>query len=973
MAERIEVRPTAAAIAPAAEKFKSPEDELNYLRAQVKEKEAQIEAAPNRFESERIAKREIAVYHEVPAATILHEAYVMPEHESIRHKLRLEPETHDAQMDGLLQIVQERGIKNALAVCAKMKNPHLQDDFHRMLTRYIAEGLPETGGAPSAKIRRALDLVLFTIDPQAFGEDSTRSRDQYRLEMVLSSSEQVYQGLLSLIDPHEGFSLEIAVPQGTESATLYLAVPRKKKDLAERLIASVFPNSRIEEQRGDYNVFSYEGEYAAAYAKQADNPAFPLKTPEMFEQDPLNLVLAAFAKIAKHGEGAALQILVSTEGDRYNHHYKKMIRRLEKGKSLHRALSVPESAIGEALYDMGHMMLKSKKQVEDEQQRQYRRNADKVVSEEIERKIKSRVGPAIIRLVASAPTKERAEDILTNLIAPFNQFDDPRGNRLIFKRVSNWNINGFIRDFTFRIFDSAYAMPLSLAEITSMFHFTAERVHSSRELKRSFVKQAPAPVEMPGEGIVLGVNRYGAEEREVRFGVADRMRHAYVIGQTGTGKTGLLKNMIIQDIKNGDGVAFIDPHGNDIEDILAAIPPERLKDVIYFDPAYTDRPMGLNMLEYDRTKPEMKTFVVDEVYGIFRKLYADVPEAFGPMFEQYYRNAVQLVIEDPDSGSTFVEIPRVFADTAFRNLKLSRCKNPIIVQFWRKIAEQAQGDPSLENVAPYITSKFDVFLTNDIMRPIVSQEKSAFDFREIMDSKKIFLANLSKGRLGERNTSLLGLILVSKFLQAAFSRVDKKGDLPVFYLYIDEFQNFATPSIGTILSEARKYKLSLIIAHQFIAQLDEKIRDAVVGNVGTKASFRVGATDAEFLAKQFEPTFSKQDLENLPNRHAVCALLVNGVPARPFSLQTQNLPPFDFSQTPAVKELSYRTYGRDRGEVEAEMQKKFDASYGAPKADPFAAFGDLPPLPPMPPMPSMSAPTPDAPATATPDSNSVYQ
>ena len=900
------------------------------MRDRVKEKEAELESPKNQFESERIAKREVAEYAQVPQATILHEDYVMPEHESVRLKLRLEPETHDVQMDQLLKIVSTRGIKNALSVAAKLKNPHLEDDFHRILVRYIAEGLPDAGGAPPEKIRRALDLVLFTVDPQAHGDREKQDNSQHRLEQVLSSSEQLYAGLVSLIAKHEGFSLEIAVSEGTEAAVLFLAVPRKKKDLAERLISSVFPNARIEEERGDYNIFNYEGEHAAAWAKQADNPAYPIKTPDMFEHDPLNVLLAAFAKIAKHGEGAALQILVSSEGDRYNHHYKKMIRRLEKGKTLHRALAVPESAIGEALYDMGHMMLKSEKQIKDEKERVFRRQADKVASEEIERKIKSRIGPTIIRLVASAKDKARANAMLDNLIAPFNQYDDPKGNRLVFKKVSGWSLNSFLRDFTYRVFDASYAMPLSLAEVTSIFHFTAERVQTSRELKRSFAKQAPAPVEMPGEGIMLGLNRYGAEEKPVMFGTQDRLRHCYVIGQTGTGKTGLLKNMIIQDIKNGEGVAFVDPHGNDIEDILAAIPPERMQDVIYFDPAYTARPMGLNMLEYDRARPEMKTFVVDEVYGIFRKLYADVPEAFGPMFEQYYRNAVQLVVEDPDSGSTFVEIPRVFADPAFRTLKLSRCKNPIIVQFWKKIAEQAQGDPSLENVAPYITSKFDVFLTNDIMRPVVSQEKSAFDFRKIMDEKKIFLANLSKGRLGDRNTSLLGLILVSKFLQAAFSRVDTRGELPVFYLYIDEFQNFATPSIGTILSEARKYKLSLIIAHQFIAQLDEKIRDAVVGNVGTKVAFRVGTTDAEFLEKQFQPTFSQSDLENLPNRHSVCALLVNGVPARPFSLQTANLPPFDFSIVPGIKELSYRTYGRDREEVEAEMNKKFEASYGKP-------------------------------------------
>ena len=910
------------------EKFKSPEEELAYLRERVREKEQELETVPNRFEKDRIAHREVAIYSEIHPATVLHETVVMPEHDILRNVLKLEPEAHDVQMDELIKIIAERGVKNALSIVARMKNSHLEDDLHRVLVRYIAEGLPEGGAPPSTTVRKALDLTLFTIDPQAHGERGKEESRQMKLQEILSSSEQLYAGLTSLITKHEGFSLEIAVAEGTESATLYLAVPVKKKDLAERLISSVFPNARISEERGDYNIFNYEGEHAAAYATFAEHPAYPLKTPEMFEHDPMNVLLAAFAKLAKHGEGAALQIIVSSEGDRYNMHYKKMLRRLERGKILYKALKVPESAIGEMLYDTVDTMFKSEKRLQEDKDRTFRRQPDQVATEEIGRKVKSRIVPVLIRLAASGPTSERAQDVLDNLIAPFSQYDDPKGNHLVFKKVSSWSLQSFLRDFTYRIFDSSYAIPLSLAEVTSIFHFTAERVTTSRELKRSFAKQAPAPVEMPGEGITVGLNRYGAEERTVHFGQNDRLRHCYVIGQTGTGKTGLIKNMIIQDIKNGEGVAFIDPHGNDIEDVLASIPPERAGDVIYFDPAYTARPMGLNMLEYDRARPEMKTFVVDEVYGIFRKLYADVPEAFGPMFEQYYRNAVQLVVEDPDTGSTFVEIPRVFADPVFRNLKLSHCNNPIIVQFWRKIAEQAQGDPSLENVAPYITSKFDVFLTNDIMRPVVSQEKSSFDFRQIMDGKKIFIANLSKGRLGDRNTSLLGLILVSKFLQAAFSRVDTRGDLPVFYLYIDEFQNFATPSIGTILSEARKYKLSLTIAHQFIAQLDEKIRDAVVGNVGTKAAFRVGTTDAEFLAKQFEPVFTAPDLENLPNRHAVLSLLVNGVPARPFSIQTANLPHMDYSGVEAIKELSYRTYGKDREEVEAEIRRKFDASYG---------------------------------------------
>jgi len=910
------------------------------LRERVREKEAEMEAPGNRFESDRIAKREIAAYGDTPAATILHETVVMAEHDILKNVLKLTPEPHDTQVDEILKLVAERGIRNALSVASRVKNPHLEDDIHRALVRYIAEGLPDKGMGVTEKMKRSLNMVLFEIHPQAHGEGDKQENQQHKLEQLLSSSEQLYAGLSSLIDSHEGFSLEVAVPEGTEEAFLYLAVPRAKKILAERLIASVFPNARMSEARGDYNIFNYDGEHAAAYAYLGSHPSLPLKTPEMFEHDPMNVILAAFAKIAKHGEGAALQITVSTEGDRYNHHYKKIIHELEKGKDFSKAIKVPETVFGDAVKTMAKQVFMPKA-YEVELDKQFRRTSDQVTTEEITRKVKSRIAPVSIRLVTSAATYERAEELLNNLEAPFNQYDDSKGNRLIFKHVGKWGISGFLREFTYRSFDRSIAMPLSLAEVTSIFHFTAERVTTSRELKRSFAKQAPAPVETPAEGITIGINTYGADETPVRFGTSDRLRHAYVIGQTGTGKTGLIKNMIIQDIKNGEGVAFIDPHGNDIEDVLACVPPERMNDVIYFDPAYTARPMGLNMLEYDRTKPEMKTFVVDEVYGIFRKLYADVPEAFGPMFEQYYRNAVQLVVEDPDTGSTFVEIPRVFADTAFRNLKLSHCNNPIIVQFWRKIAEQAQGDPSLENVAPYITSKFDVFLTNDIMRPIVSQEKSAFNFREIMDKKKIFLANLSKGRLGDRNTALLGLILVSKFLQAAFSRVDTRGDLlPVFYLYIDEFQNFATPSIATILSEARKYKLSLTIAHQFIAQLEEEIRDAVIGNVGTKASFRIGTQDAEFLEKQFTPIFTAQDLENLPNRNAVLSLLVNGVPARPFTIQTQELPKMDYSNIDAMKELSYRTYGKDREEVEAETRRKFDAAYGK---KPETLESDLPP------------------------------
>lgn len=928
-------RPAASVLR--APQFKSAEEELAYLRERVKSQDAVLNTSDSRAETDRIAKKEVALYGETSPRDMLHPDVVLAEHETIRLGLKLEPEEHDGQLDGLLKLVEERGIRNALSVVAKLKNPHIEDDFHRALVRYIAEGLPQKGMAPPEAVRKSLETVLFQIEPQAHGEGSKESQQQAKLEQILSSSEQLYAGLSSFVSGNEGFSLEIAVPQGTEEATLYLGVPRSKQTLAERLMSSIFPNARISESRGDYNVFNYEGEHAAAYATLANPAPLPLKTAEMFERDPMNLLLASFAKIKKHGEGAALQIIVGNEGERYNKHYKKMMRQLEKGKSFGEAVHTPETMLGDIAKDFGNAIFYPTDP--NKQQNQSMKSTDQVATEEIGRKIKSRIAPVVIRLITSAPQHARADEMLDNLITPFAQYDDSRGNHLVFKKLGWWGSAGFLRDFTYRSFDTSRIMPLSLAEVATIFHFTAERVNTSRELKKSYAKQTPAPVDMSVNGIILGANRYGATETLARFGEADRLRHCYVIGQTGTGKTNLLKNMIMQDMQNGDGVAYIDPHGSDIEDVLASVPPERMKDVIYFDPAGSiDRPMGLNMLEYDESRPEMKTFVVDEVYGIFRKLYSDVPDAFGPMFEQYYRNATQLVVEDPSSGSTILEIGRVLSDKRFRDMKIAKCKNPVIVNFWRKIAEASGGEASLENIVPYITSKTDVFTANDIMRPIIAQQKSSFDFREIMDSKKIFLANLAKGRLGERNTSLLGLILVSKFTQAAFSRVDSRDALNPFYLYIDEFQNFATPSISTILSEARKYKLSLTIAHQFIAQLDEKIRDAVIGNVGTKAAFRIGTTDADFLEKQFLPTFTATDLENLPNYHAVLSMLANNVPAKPFTITPLPPPPRDYSKIDAMKEFSYSRYGRLREEVEAEIAARYAPPVREPELSTFNPF-----------------------------------
>ena len=340
---------------------------------------------------------------------------------------------------------------------------------------------------------------------------------------------------------------------------------------------------------------------------------------------------------------------------------------------------------------------------------------------------------------------------------------------------------------------------------------------------------------------------------------------------------------------------------------------------------------------------QQKTFLVDELFAIFQKLYGHVEGAVGPAFEQYFRNATLLVMEDPATGNTMVDITRVFANPQFRDLKLSRCNNPIVVQFWRDIATKTQGEQSLENFAQYVTNKFDIFLANEIMRPIIAQEHSAFDFRKVMDEKKILLINLSKGKLGEMNSSLLGLIFVGKILNAAFSRVDLVGkeELQPFYLYIDEFQNFTTPSIATILSEARKYKLILNVAHQFIDQLKDDIKASVFGNVGTRAVFRVGEKDAEFFEKMFHPEFTGSDITHLNNFNAYLSLLVHGKPVKPFNLETYPPEPADFTRLDMLKKQSYEKYGRPREKVEAEIRARYSTNAQPPSTLGSEAYGSF--------------------------------
>jgi len=383
--------------------------------------------------------------------------------------------------------------------------------------------------------------------------------------------------------------------------------------------------------------------------------------------------------------------------------------------------------------------------------------------------------------------------------------------------------------------------------------------------------------------------------------------------------------MAVQDIQEGRGVCIIDPHGDLIESILGLVPKERFEDVVVFDPSDLERPIGLNTLETDPNKPEQKTFVINEWLDIFDKLY-NMSEVGGPMFENYLRNAMGLLMSDVEEIPTVIDIPRIFSNRDYLKKKLAKCPDPLIIEFWEKQALQVSKgqDLSLENVTPYITSKFTSFISNDYMRPIIAQKKSTINFRKIMDEQKILLVNLAKGKIGDLNSSLLGLMIVGKLLMAAFSRVElPEEERKDFYLYIDEFQNFTTPSITTILSEARKYRLDLIISHQFIAQLQDKIREAIFGNVGNMVVFRVGVKDAEFLVKQFEPVFNENDMINLDNFVAIAKLLVKNIPTRSFTMKTLPPPQGNSEIAKLLKEYSRLTYGTPRGLIEQEIREKY--------------------------------------------------
>ncbi len=902
--------------------FKNVDEEIAHLKRVIAEKEKALHSVGLKKEDLSVAREVLAEYKTLPANKSLHPDYEMPQKKIEEIAIKLLPEEHDPQIKELISLAKEKGIKNALSVLEKISNFHLTDDFHRFISEYLKEGFTIAGFNPKEKISKGIDLCLYEVlIPE---EDEKGNSNKLSLAEMISGMEQFYAGMLSISSGDSSsmanwMSLEIANPNFSQEIIFYVAVPNSSKNIFEKQILSVFHNAKISEKPDDYNIFNETGYTVGVHASFSKKPIFPIKTYDTFVHDPLNAILSSFSKVNRDGEGAAIQLIWSPTKYDYIKKYKEALDKIKKGTPIKEAIDIPESVASDFARTFKDLFLsKSKKEKEDEPQM-----IDQSVVEEISKKISAPIVKCNLRLLASSNSKEEALEIIESMKSSFNQFDNTLGNSLEWKKDEKSDLRNLVRNFAFRIFDENTALNLNLKEVTSIMHFHTKALSASEGLKQSRSASAPAPLDISREGILLGINKHRNIETEIKISEDDRLRHFYCIGQTGTGKSTLLKEMIIQDIQMGHGVCMIDPHGSDIQDVLASIPKERYDDLIYFDPAYTKRPMALNMLEFDERFPEQKTFVVNELFSIFRKLYGNVPESMGPAFEQYFRNSALLVMDDPSSGNTLVDMSRVLSDKSYRDLKLSRCKNPLVKQFWIN-AEKTTGEQGLANYVQYVTNKFDVFLANEIMRPVIAQEKSSFNFREIMDNKKILLVNLSKGRLGDINANLIGLILVGKILMSALSRTDSFGkDFNPFYLYIDEFQNITTDSIATILSEARKYKLSLIIAHQFIAQLEENIKNSVFGNVGSMCAFRVGTEDGEQLEKQFQPVFSASDLMNIDNHNAYLRLLVNGKPAKPFNILIPPPPKGDREQIENLKEMSYLKYGKPREEVENMILEKY--------------------------------------------------
>jgi hypothetical protein len=748
--------------------------------------------------------------------------------------------------------------------------------------------------------------------------DETISKAQIIYNIIASTLKKDFK---SSFYGQRHFAFEIVGTQGF--VYFYAAVPLALLEVVKQAINSAYPAARLEEV-AEHNIFSPVGKVSGTLGGELtlkENYAYPIATYQDLKRDSLQSLLNALWSLGKE-DGAGVQILIRPAKAGWRKSASNVADRKRKGQK--------GFSGGGMARDLLTAFVKPPESGKDgESKKPELSNLEQSTLDAIDEKTRYPGFEVSIRLIASSNISQKAQAILNNLVASFALYDAPGRNG--FKFTLAKDIDALITSYIMRFFPQQNNKTiLNAVELATLFHFPDQNAIPTSQLARQDSKQVDGPRNVPEEGLLLGYNLFRGAKKAIRLAQEDRARHMYVVGQTGTGKSTFMENLALQDMLNGNGFAFVDPHGDTAERLLAMVPKERTEDVIYFSPADMDYPMGLNLFEFDEV--DQKDFLVQETLNMLQKLYDPQHQGImGPRYEHIFRNAALVVMADPEGG-TFIDIPKLFRDPEFLKQKLQHVKDQTVLDYWQKEYPASQRSNEAGEVTAWFVSKFGAFLSNEMMRNIIGQPKSSLDLRYIMDNKKILLVNLSKGRTGDLNSKLLGMVFVMKFQAAAMSRANIPEEERVdFSLYVDEFQNFSTDSFATIMSEARKYHLDLIVANQFTTQLTEEIRDAVFGNIGTIVAFRVGQTDIESIGRYFQPTFDSEDLLRVPNHNTIVRTLIGGVPTQSFSMAT--LPPLG---TPnprlamALKQLSAAKYGRPRATVEKEIGDRLTTKTAPP-------------------------------------------
>ena len=783
---------------------------------------------------------------------------------------------------------------------------------------------------------RGLKMVPLLIHLPPTSEDVNGSnRDERDLtEEVLSQAQVMYniisstatKGFKSKVYGQRHMSFEIVARGGL--VHYYAVVPLVLVDVIRQAVAAAYPSARLEEVT-DANIFSKVGKMSGTIGGEftlKKSFVYPISTYQESKRDASRALLNALSSASRE-DGIGVQFLLRPAYDGWSKASESHIDGMKKNKGKKKGLAgVAPLDIMEALWKPPEGGDKDEaKNPEDKQLTSLEQAEVDAISE----KTRYPAYEVLIRVVISSNTAARSQVLLKNIIAAFSLFDSPRNNG--FKFSLTRNVEEMTTAYIMRFFpQEARSNILNSVEMATLFHLPGSSAIPTSQVKRQMSKQVDGPTDILDEGLLIGYNEFRGVKKPIRIGTKDRRRHVYIIGQTGVGKSVLQENMAYQDMMDGRGFAFIDPHGDLVESLLGKVPKERVEDIIYFNPSDMANPIGLNMFEFDT--PDQKDFLVQEAINMLYGLYDPGHTGIvGPRLEHIFRNCALLLMADP-AGGTFIDVPKCLIDPEFVKSKLKYVKDQQVIDFWTKEFPASQRSNEAGEVVSWVVAKFGPFISNDAMRNIIGQTKSGFNLREIMDNNKILLVNLSKGKMGELNSKLLGIIFVMKFQAAAMSRADIPEDQRVdFSLYVDEFQNFATDSFESILSEARKYKLSLIMGNQFMTQLTDKIREAIIGNVGTVISGRIGVTDAELMVKKFQPTFDVDDLAKLPNFQSITSVMINNVPSAPFSMNW--IPPMGQANNQlrdALVRLSAAKYGKPRAVVEKEIFDRLRSSQ-APK------------------------------------------